>query len=169
MTYRKVFLGDASDIFEKRKQVEEKTGAKVAVTVGPTPFTGMSNAAAIAMASAMNRQQQPTRECKYHSAVLKQLSSKSCCDFSSATPRSWRVWRSAADASNRPVWKLDWFQHWRRSDRRRGTVRKWQHFDCFWNLRSECSGNCDTSELVVRKASRYACVSLLEYYLCGIG
>ena len=36
------------------------TGSSVTVTtVGPTPFTGMSNAAAQAMASALTRTQQP--------------------------------------------------------------------------------------------------------------
>ena len=61
LNYRKVFMGDATDIFEKRKVVEKKTGANVAVTVGPSPFSGMTNAAAIAMASALNRPQ-PTRK-----------------------------------------------------------------------------------------------------------
>ena len=55
-----MFLGDSANIFEKRKKVEEKTGSKVTVAVGPTPFTGMSNATALAMASALSRAQQPT-------------------------------------------------------------------------------------------------------------
>ena len=60
LNYRKVFHGDTSNIFEKRRKVEEKTGSSVVTTtVGPTPFTGMSNAAAVAMATALNRTQQP--------------------------------------------------------------------------------------------------------------
>ena len=56
-----MFHKDSSDIFEKRRKAEEVTGSSVTVvtTVGPTPFTGMSNAAAQAMASALTRTQQP--------------------------------------------------------------------------------------------------------------
>lgn len=60
LNYRKVFYGDTTDIFEKRKKAVEKTKAKRPTDmVGPTPFTGMSNAAALAMATVLNRQQQP--------------------------------------------------------------------------------------------------------------
>ena len=60
MNYRKVFHGDSTDVFEKRRKAEEKTKSKLGTkTVGPTPFSGMSNAAAVAMAAALNRGQQP--------------------------------------------------------------------------------------------------------------
>ncbi len=42
-----------------REQREVKT-RNVPTTVGPTPFTGMSNAAAIAMATSLTRAQAPT-------------------------------------------------------------------------------------------------------------
>ena len=58
LNYRKVFHGDTTDIFQKCRKAEERTGSRVVVTtVGPTPFTGMSNAAAVAMANALNRMQ----------------------------------------------------------------------------------------------------------------
>ena len=61
LNYRKVFHADTTDIFEKRRKAAEKAkeGSVVATTVGPTPFSGMSNAAAVAMATALNRAQQP--------------------------------------------------------------------------------------------------------------
>ncbi|XP_078682852.1 nucleoporin p58/p45-like isoform X1 [Branchiostoma floridae x Branchiostoma belcheri] len=62
LVYRKVFLGDTSDVFEaRRKSQSASTRSKPPpVTVGPSPFTGMTNAAAVAMATALNAQQQPT-------------------------------------------------------------------------------------------------------------
>ena len=55
-----VFHGDSTDVFEKRrKAVEKARNTRCQKTVGPTPFTGISNAAAMAMATAMNRAQQP--------------------------------------------------------------------------------------------------------------
>lgn len=63
LNYRKVFHGDTVDIFEKRKKIQSKTRDQgrtvINNTVGPTPFTGMSNMAAVAMASALNKTQQP--------------------------------------------------------------------------------------------------------------
>ncbi|KAI0217807.1 Nucleoporin p58/p45 [Lamellibrachia satsuma] len=61
LNYRKVFHDDSTNVFEKRKKAAERVGKRVApaVTVGPSPFTGMSNAAAVAMAAALNRPQQP--------------------------------------------------------------------------------------------------------------
>lgn len=65
MNYRKVFLGNTVDIFEKRRKAAAVQSGGVVKsgmppsTLGPTPFTGMSNAAATAMASAINRTQQP--------------------------------------------------------------------------------------------------------------
>jgi len=59
-----VFHDDTTNVFEKRKKAIERAGKRVApaVTMGPSPFTGMSNAAAVAMAAALNRTQQPARE-----------------------------------------------------------------------------------------------------------
>ncbi|KAK2184780.1 hypothetical protein NP493_253g03014 [Ridgeia piscesae] len=61
LNYRKVFHDDTTNVFEKRKKAIERAGKRVApaVTMGPSPFTGMSNAAAVAMAAALNRTQQP--------------------------------------------------------------------------------------------------------------
>ena len=60
LNYRQVFLSDNTDIFEKRKKAKEATGVNVVTTTyGPTPFTGMTNQVAYAMATALNRPQQP--------------------------------------------------------------------------------------------------------------
>ena len=58
MAYRKVFHNDETDVFEKRKK-EASDRSKLARTtqpLGPTPFTGLSNYAAMMMSAAMNRQ-----------------------------------------------------------------------------------------------------------------
>ena len=60
LNYRKIFHGENVDIFERHRKAAEKTKDSKLTSVGPTPFTGMSNAAAVAMASALNRTQQPT-------------------------------------------------------------------------------------------------------------
>lgn len=62
LTYRQLHLGDSTDVFTKR-QLKEQSKTKLAGSTtslsGPTPFTGMSNTAAAAMAAALNRAQQP--------------------------------------------------------------------------------------------------------------
>ena len=65
-----MFHDDTTNVFEKRKKAIERAGKRVApsVTMGPSPFTGMSNAAAVAMAAALNRTQQPAR--KWHITLL---------------------------------------------------------------------------------------------------
>ncbi|XP_078601980.1 uncharacterized protein LOC144876499 isoform X1 [Branchiostoma floridae x Branchiostoma japonicum] len=62
LVYRKVFLGDTTDVFEARRKSQSASSRSKPppVTVGPSPFTGMTNAAAVAMATALNAQQQPT-------------------------------------------------------------------------------------------------------------
>ncbi len=68
LNYRRVYHGDTTDVFEKRKRMTERLGYSVvaiATTVGPTPFTGLSNAAAVAMASALNRAE-PSGKAKFH-------------------------------------------------------------------------------------------------------
>ena len=61
LNYRKVFHGDTTDVFEKRRKMEEMSRSKsVTDKIGPTPFSGMSNAAALAMTAALNRGQQHT-------------------------------------------------------------------------------------------------------------
>ena len=57
LSYRRVFHGDNTDVFEKRRRAKQATGSSVVVTVGPTPFTNLSNPAAVAMASARSRTQ----------------------------------------------------------------------------------------------------------------
>ena len=62
LNYRKVFYGDTTDVFERRKNALDKVNRVVATTVttvGPTPFSSMSNAAAAAMVSALHRRQEP--------------------------------------------------------------------------------------------------------------
>ncbi len=62
LNYRKVFHGETFDVFERRRKASEKSREvkRVPTSTGPTPFSGMSNAAAIAMASALTRTQ-PTQ------------------------------------------------------------------------------------------------------------
>jgi len=60
LNYRKVFHGDNRNIFERQK----KAAVKVNVVshsdlYGQPPFPGINNAAAVAMASALTRSQQP--------------------------------------------------------------------------------------------------------------
>lgn len=67
LTFRRTILGDTADIFSRRNQITainkspgSRTTTNISTTVGPTPFTSMSNAAAVAMASAVNRTQTPS-------------------------------------------------------------------------------------------------------------
>nr|XP_003225556.1 PREDICTED: nucleoporin p58/p45 isoform X1 [Anolis carolinensis] len=57
--YRKTFLGDAVDIFEARRAEAKKWQTAPRVTTGPTPFSNIPNAAAVAMAATLTQQQQP--------------------------------------------------------------------------------------------------------------
>ncbi|KAG8520257.1 Nucleoporin p58/p45 [Galemys pyrenaicus] len=57
--YRKMFLGDAVDVFEARRIEAKKWQNAPRVTTGPTPFSNMPNAAAVAMAATLTQQQQP--------------------------------------------------------------------------------------------------------------
>ncbi|KAK2519103.1 Nup58 [Columba guinea] len=57
--YRKTFLGDAMDVFEARRAEAKKWQSAPRVTTGPTPFSNIPNAAAVAMAATLTQQQQP--------------------------------------------------------------------------------------------------------------
>ncbi|XP_035181998.1 nucleoporin p58/p45 isoform X1 [Oxyura jamaicensis] len=57
--YRKTFLGDAMDVFEARRAEAKKWQSAPHVTTGPTPFSNIPNAAAVAMAATLTQQQQP--------------------------------------------------------------------------------------------------------------
>ncbi|KAM6094920.1 nucleoporin p58/p45 isoform 1-T1 [Chlamydotis macqueenii] len=57
--YRKTFLGDAMDVFEARRAEAKKWQSAPRVTTGPTPFSSIPNAAAVAMAATLTQQQQP--------------------------------------------------------------------------------------------------------------
>ncbi|XP_048866299.1 nucleoporin p58/p45 isoform X2 [Brienomyrus brachyistius] len=57
--YRKAFLGDSTDVFESRRVAGRKWQSAPQVTTGPTPFGGVPNAAAVAMAATLTQQQQP--------------------------------------------------------------------------------------------------------------
>ncbi|XP_046555733.1 nucleoporin p58/p45-like isoform X2 [Haliotis rubra] len=60
LNYRKIFHGDTKNIFEKQQKAPVTVPpARTLDPAGPTPFTGMTNAAAAAMASVLNRSQQP--------------------------------------------------------------------------------------------------------------
>lgn len=60
LNYRKIFLHDTKNIFETEKKSTHHARPDTATHLGPTPFGGLSNAAAVAMASALTRSQQPT-------------------------------------------------------------------------------------------------------------
>ncbi|XP_053564475.1 nucleoporin p58/p45 [Bombina bombina] len=57
--YRKTFLGDHTDVFEARRAEVKKWQNAPRVTTGPTPFSNIPNAAAVAMAATLTQQQQP--------------------------------------------------------------------------------------------------------------
>ncbi|XP_077197852.1 nucleoporin p58/p45 isoform X1 [Paroedura picta] len=56
--YRKTFLGDSVDVFEARRAEAKKWQTAPRVTTGPTPFSNLPNAAAVAMAATLTQQQQ---------------------------------------------------------------------------------------------------------------
>nr|XP_033804223.1 nucleoporin p58/p45 isoform X2 [Geotrypetes seraphini] len=57
--YRKTFLGDATEVFEARRIEAKKWQSIPRITTGPTPFSSIPNAAAVAMAATLTQQQQP--------------------------------------------------------------------------------------------------------------
>ncbi|XP_044297517.1 nucleoporin p58/p45 isoform X3 [Varanus komodoensis] len=57
--FRKAFLADAVDVFEARRVEAKKWQNAPRVTTGPTPFSNIPNAAAVAMAATLTQQQQP--------------------------------------------------------------------------------------------------------------
>ncbi|KAM4699978.1 nucleoporin p58/p45 isoform 4-T4 [Discoglossus pictus] len=57
--YRKTFLGDSTDVFDARRAEVKKWQNAPRVTTGPTPFSNIPNAAAVAMAATLTQQQQP--------------------------------------------------------------------------------------------------------------
>lgn len=60
LNYRKVFLGDSRDIFERQKKAPVKVALPSHTNpYGQPPFPGMNDATAVAMATALNRSQQP--------------------------------------------------------------------------------------------------------------
>ncbi|CAG2197162.1 NUP49 [Mytilus edulis] len=59
LNYRKIFLHDTNNIFEPEKKQQPQTRQDTSTHLGPTPFGGLTNAAAVAMASALTRSQQP--------------------------------------------------------------------------------------------------------------
>ena len=66
LAYRKVFHNDETDVFDKRKKevLNKRKLARTKQPLGPTPFTGVSNYAAMLMSAAMNREgQQPQGVC----------------------------------------------------------------------------------------------------------
>ncbi|ESO93673.1 hypothetical protein LOTGIDRAFT_105113 [Lottia gigantea] len=60
LNYRKIIHGDNRNIFEKQQKVSvRQTNYRNIEQTGPNPFTGVTNAAAVAMASVLTRSQQP--------------------------------------------------------------------------------------------------------------
>ncbi|NXY84601.1 NUP58 protein, partial [Alcedo cyanopectus] len=59
LRYRKTFFGDAVDVFEARRAEAKKWQSAPRGSTGPTPFSNIPNAAAVAMAATLTQQQQP--------------------------------------------------------------------------------------------------------------
>ncbi|XP_060078797.1 nucleoporin p58/p45-like isoform X2 [Ylistrum balloti] len=59
LNYRKIYLHDSKNIFDREKKATSQAHRHPTTQMGPSPFADMSNAAAIAMASALSRSQQP--------------------------------------------------------------------------------------------------------------
>ncbi|XP_035269574.1 nucleoporin p58/p45 isoform X2 [Anguilla anguilla] len=57
--YRKAFLEDSTDVFQSKRAAGQKWQSAPRVTTGPTPFSSVPNAAAVAMAATLTQQQQP--------------------------------------------------------------------------------------------------------------
>ncbi|KAG9332390.1 hypothetical protein JZ751_014988 [Albula glossodonta] len=57
--YRKAFLEDSTDVFQSKRAASQKWQSAPRVTTGPTPFSSVPNAAAVAMAATLTQQQQP--------------------------------------------------------------------------------------------------------------
>ncbi|XP_072234215.1 nucleoporin p58/p45 isoform X2 [Leuresthes tenuis] len=60
LSYRRAFLEDSTDVFESKRASNRKWQSAPRVTTGPAPFSGVPNAAAVAMAATLTQQQQPT-------------------------------------------------------------------------------------------------------------
>ncbi|KAG8452883.1 hypothetical protein GDO86_004614 [Hymenochirus boettgeri] len=56
--YRKMFLADSTDVFEARRAEVKRWQSAPRITTGPTPFSNIPNAAAVAMAATLSQQQQ---------------------------------------------------------------------------------------------------------------
>ncbi|KAL4230101.1 Nucleoporin p58/p45 [Mactra antiquata] len=60
LNYRKVFHGDNRNIFERQRKAPVKVSSKANTDIyGQSPFPGINDSAAVAMASALTRTQQP--------------------------------------------------------------------------------------------------------------
>lgn len=59
LAYRRAFLEDSTDVFESKRAASKKWQGGQRVTTGPAPFSGVPNAAAVAMAATLTQQQQP--------------------------------------------------------------------------------------------------------------
>uniref|UniRef100_A0A8C5LWM1 Nucleoporin 58 n=1 Tax=Leptobrachium leishanense TaxID=445787 RepID=A0A8C5LWM1_9ANUR len=59
LSYRKTYLGDSTDVFEARRLEAKKWQSLPRIATGPTPFSNIPNAAAVAMAATLTQQQQP--------------------------------------------------------------------------------------------------------------
>lgn len=61
LNYRRIFLGDTKDIFELKKKASSRTDIPALKSrQGPNPFSGLPSTTAIALATALSRNQQAT-------------------------------------------------------------------------------------------------------------
>ncbi|XP_075448342.1 nucleoporin p58/p45 isoform X2 [Ascaphus truei] len=86
--YRKTSVGDATDVFETRRAEVKKWQSAPHVTTGPTPFSNIQNAAAVAMAATLTQQQQPATGFGSSSAFGGNTSGASTFGFGTASKPS---------------------------------------------------------------------------------
>ncbi|XP_029458426.1 nucleoporin p58/p45 isoform X5 [Rhinatrema bivittatum] len=86
--YRKTFLGDATEVFEARRSEAKKWQSTPRVTTGPTPFSSIPNAAAVAMAATLTQQQQPATGFGSSSAFGSNTTGSSSFGFGTTTKPS---------------------------------------------------------------------------------
>ena len=62
LNYRRVYHGDTDNIFALQKKAADREQRIASLPIGPQAFDNISNAAAIAMATALQTAQKPTGE-----------------------------------------------------------------------------------------------------------
>ncbi|XP_064190153.1 nucleoporin p58/p45 isoform X5 [Anguilla rostrata] len=132
--YRKAFLEDSTDVFQSKRAAGQKWQSAPRVTTGPTPFSSVPNAAAVAMAATLTQQQQPAPGVSApllqglwapHTHLLWSVRGNSYSEMSCRLrQRSW-FWRSDRR------WLVFWLCLFQQTIRREPECRFW-HFQYLW-------------------------------------